>query len=144
MLFVLCGCSLDFSEQADEGCFSYAYGKKAAFVNEYRWDGTEEGMTVIIPENYNGLPVVSVGGFFGRGLPMPFTLNISDHFGDVQWMTDDEIESVDETADLDFTLVIPESIDDEDIKLAECEWSQFAADKDGKITEYKVSISLSR
>ena len=141
---LLCGCSLDFSEQADEGCFSFAYGKKAAFVTEYRWDGTEKGMTVIIPESYHGLPVVSVGGFFGRGLPMPFTLNIWDCFDDVRWAETDEIGTADETVALVFTLVVPEGIDDEDIRLEALEWTQAAVEADGKTVEYRISIDLSR
>ena len=142
LLCLLCGCSLDYSKQADDGCFSYAYGKKSAFVSEYRWDGTEEGLTVNIPESYKGLPVVSVGGFFGRGLPMPFTLNFSDGFGDVQWVEVDTIKSADEIIELNFTLNIPKGIDTEDINLAEWQWSQVAIGQDGKITEYKVSIDL--
>ena len=144
LVFLLCACSLNFSEQADDGCFSYAYGKKSAFVTEYRWNGTEEGMTVVIPESYNDLPVVSVGGFFGRGLPMPFVLNISDCFENVQWTDADEIKSIDETVNLNFILIIPEGIDEDDVKLAEWEWSQYAVAPDGKTTEYKMSIDLGR
>ena len=142
MLALLCGCSLDFSQQADDGAFSYAYGNKAAFVNEYRWDGTEEGLTAVIPDSYNGLPVVSVGGFFGRGLPMPFSIDCSDFFpDDVQFAEDPEIESIDETFELLFTLILPDHISLDDVKIDETEWSQYVIE-DGKVTEYEFVIDI--
>ena len=142
-VFLLCGCSLDFSEQAEEGSFSYAYGKKAAFITEYRWDGTEEGKTVVIPERINGLKVVSVGGFFGRGLPMPFYVDISDYFADdVQWKYPAEINSADETVELAFTLILPEQIGYDDVTVTDWEWSEWAAAENGKTVEYQISIDI--
>lgn len=139
-IFILCGCSLDFSETADEGDFSFAYGNKAAFVTEYRWDGTEAGMTVRIPERYNGLKVVSVGGFFGRGLPMPFSVDISAFFEDgVQWVDPAETEHIDEEIALDFMLILPKQIGPDDVLLAESQW---AVQKDGKTIAYTVNIGI--
>ncbi len=144
ILILTCGCSTDFSQQAEEGDFSFAYGKKSAFVTEYRWDGTEEGKTILIPASYNDLKVVSVGGFFGRGLAMPFSVDISGFFGaDVQWVEpDDAFGSPEETVELNFTLVLPEGLDEEDVSIAGAEEARWILEEEGKITEYKVCITL--
>ena len=140
MLAALCGCSLDYSEQADEGAFSFAYGKKSAFVSEYRWDGSEEGKTIIIPESFGGLKVVSVGGYFGRGLPMPFYVDCSGNLADgLKSLDPAVVNGADETVETVFTLVIPEGI--EDVNLMYSEWSVFAEDENGKVFEYKYTIS---
>lgn len=136
LVVLMCSCSLDYSEQADEGNFSYAYGKKTAFVTCYRWDGTEEGRTIVIPEEYDGRRVVAVGGFFGRGLPMPFTVDISGYFPeDVRWVTASEAGAADETIKLDFTLVLPDRT--EEIRIADSEWM---TEEEGKIIEYMVCV----
>ena len=143
LLALLCGCSLDFSQQADDGAFSYAYGDKEAFVNEYRWDGSEEGLTIYIPDSFNGLPVVSVGGFFGRGLPMPFSIDCSAFFPDnVQFAEESEIESIDETTEFSFTLIIPDKISSDELKIGAAEWSQYVIEKDGKVIEYRFGIDI--
>ena len=48
-----------------------------AFAASYEWDGdmSEEGRRVVIPETVDGCTVKKLGGYFGRGLPMPFGLS---------------------------------------------------------------------
>ena len=132
---LMSGCSLDYSNQADEGCFSFAYGDKAAFVTAYRWDGTDEAMTIVIPEEYDGRRIESVGGFFGRGLPMPFSVDISACFPEDALLDSAEVTAIDETVQLNFTLVVPKRISD--VKFEESQW---IVSKDGKTVEYDVSI----
>lgn len=139
MITMMWGCSLDYSEQADEGMFSYAYGKKSAFVTEYRWDGTEEGMTVLIPEEYDGRKIVSVGGTFGRGLPMPFTVDISRGLPkDAKTVDFAEEEKVDETKELNFTLIISKQV--EDVETGDDAY--IIVEEDGKIIKYEIKISI--
>lgn len=132
---LMCGCSLDYSQQGSEGSFSFAYGKKKAFVTEYRWDGSEENMTIAIPEEYDGRTVVAVGGFYGRGLPMPFTVDLSGYFPeDIQWADDAAVP--DETVELYFTLILPKSVED-----VSWEGGSWVTEEEGKIVAYEVHIA---
>ena len=137
---LLGGCSLDFSELADDGALSYAYGSRSAFVTEYRWDGTEAGRTVRIPAQWNGKKIVSVGGYFGRGLPMPFTVDVSAHFPqDVLFADGVSPENAEETAALDFTLLLPAGLSAEDVKAEPSSW---VAWEDGRAVAYAVGITV--
>lgn len=137
---LLGSCSLDFSELADDGAFSYAYGNKTAFVTEYRWDGTEAGRTVRIPAQWNGKKIVSVGGYFGRGLPMPFTVDVSAYFPqDAQFADGVSPENAEETAALDFTLLLPAGLSAEDVKAERSAWVVW---EDGKTVACTVGITV--
>ena len=74
MAFLLGGCT-GYGEKVIEGSWSAYLGKSDAFVYEYRWDGTEEGLR-IDPGTMRGLPVTRYGGYMGRGVPMQFTITI--------------------------------------------------------------------
>lgn len=142
-LFTACGCSLEYTYTADEGAFSFACGSKNAFVTEYRWDGTEEGLAVVIPAEYNGLKIVSVGGFFGRGLPMPFDVDISGALGAGVTLSETyEGDAVSDSAELDFVLSVPENIGFDDIKIACPKCVLYASDAEGKVTEYVITVSV--
>lgn len=81
LIFSLCGCSLMYEyENNAVGAFDLGYSQKLkkAFLASYRWDATEEGMTVTLPENYNGASITGLGGYVGRGLPVPFSIELSD------------------------------------------------------------------
>lgn len=47
------------------------------FASGYEYDGTEEGRQITIPDEYNGIPVVKLGGFVGTGVPSPFCILLS-------------------------------------------------------------------
>ena len=67
---------------------------------------------------------------------------ISDGFAEgVQWADPAEIESADETVDLDFTLILPAQIGYDDVTM-DGEWSEWAVEADGKIVEYRVSMDV--
>lgn len=140
MILALCACSLEYSAMAEEGPFSYAYGKKSAFIYEYRWDGTEEGRTVEIPGKIGELKVEGIGGFFGRGLQMPFDVDISEWFDSlpgqpVEVTTSNGEKPVpDETVYIEFTVCPGPGV--KNIKLYGNE-SWFREDG-GRITEYVV------
>lgn len=69
--------SCDFSlayhlSQTEDGKFDIGYSKRQAYISRYYWDGDEQNMTIEIPDNFNGVPVTRLGGYFGRGVPCPF------------------------------------------------------------------------
>jgi len=74
MIFLLGGCT-GYGEHVTEGSWSAYLGENDAFVYEYRWDGTDEGLR-IDPPAMKGLPVTRYGGYMGRGVPMQFSIKI--------------------------------------------------------------------
>lgn len=99
-----------------------------------------ENLNIIIPEYYKDLKVTGIGGYFGRGLPMPFYIDISEAFDEkTEWIN--EIDYLDEIIELPFVLKIPENISYEDIKIDSADYSQYRVDED-KIIEYHISIQI--
>lgn len=140
-IFVICGCSLEYSEWGKEGNFTYAYGDKKAFVTEYRWDGTVEGMNIILPESFDGKEIISIGGYFGRGLPTPFTVDISAYFGeDVELVELPEGVAPDKTIELDFNLILPNDRTYEEIQIQP---TQYFVREENMIVEYRTSTVIS-
>ena len=66
--------SLKYSRTAQEKNMEFGLNPegKEAFVAACLWDGTEEGRRFVIPDTVEGCTVFKMGGYFGRGLPMPF------------------------------------------------------------------------
>ncbi len=136
-VFILWGCSTDYSEWGQEGNFTFAYGDKTAFVTEYRWDGTAEGTNIVLPESYEGRKVVAIGGYFGRGLPTPFTVDISAYFGDdVELAELDEGVAPDKTIQLAFHLILPKDFEPEEYLIQPTE---YLVKEDGMIVRYYTS-----
>lgn len=139
IVFSLMGCGKVYEYKGTEGNFKYAYSEEDAFIYEYVWDGTDEGMTIEIPDSIGGKPVTAVGGYYGRGLPLDFQVNIKEAIAPEpnNWATqiyDPNI--INETIVLEF-LVIKSSDEDDDIAY---ENSYYKKAQDGVYTEYKVKI----
>lgn len=81
LLFSMCSCSLWYDHENNAiGCFDVGYAEftKDAFVASYNWDGSNEGMNIVVPEVYNDIKISGMGGYFGRGVPTPFIIHFSD------------------------------------------------------------------
>lgn len=108
LLFSLTACSLFYDfEHVD--CFGIGYSKreKNAFISSCRWDGDRDNMTFIIPDDYNGIKIRDLGGYFGRGVPCPFGISVNTEevtFVSSETFGDDDYES------LVFTVVLGKSI----------------------------------
>ena len=48
------------------------------FVSHYPVSEYTEGMTITIPDDYNGIPIKRIGGFVGSGAPCPFIIDLSE------------------------------------------------------------------
>ena len=126
MCFVICftftGCSLLFDYQNDAiDNFDIGYSDvlNEAFVSSYNWDGTDETKKIVIPEEYDGLKINALGGYYGRGVPCAFGVDLPDSYlndlcGEVdRWVCSDvyeDVESVD-TIYLNFDLHISKNIE---------------------------------
>ncbi len=146
VLWAMSGCSLFYHGVFDgESGFYLCYSDlhKDCFVGEYAWDGTEDGKTIFLPETYKNYPVTKLGGYFGRGVPMPFHVELPLH---ADYVTDVEPEDAPdwypngyEVVDMTFTLVVGEN-------LREVYYTNnpyFAQENsDGSYTLYRVSFSV--
>ena len=75
MISFFCGCSLLYDyEIYAAGSFDVGYSKslKNAYLGLYRWDGTDDGMCIMVPEYYNNIQIKGLGGYYGRGVPTSF------------------------------------------------------------------------
>ena len=68
--------SLNYSDTVTTDGWDIALDRdgKMAFAAAYVWDGSEEGRRIRIPDIVEGCTVFKLGGYFGRGLPMPFSV----------------------------------------------------------------------
>ena len=86
ILMLLCSCT--YAKQSQQGCFKIMYGSflpiipnaDGVCVCSYTWDGNEENMEIVIPDKYNSHDIKKLGGYYGRGVPAPFTID------DTSWM----------------------------------------------------------
>ena len=71
--------SFSYSETETAGpfCIAYDSARTECFVANYCWDGDPENMSADMTE-IDGMPVCYLGGYFGRGLPMPFSVDIDE------------------------------------------------------------------
>lgn len=60
--------------------FDVGYSKilNNAFLSSYNWEGSEETKNIVIPEEYNGIPITELGGYYGRGVPCAFGVSFSE------------------------------------------------------------------
>ena len=100
--------SLNYGETVKEGSWEGALDRKhsRAFVSCYYWDGSEEGKK-IEATTLDGCTVTKYGGYFGRGLPMPFSV-LPVNGG----VSADDIAADADVEDVTFTLVVNPEIRD--------------------------------
>ncbi len=108
MMLCLSACT-GYGEKVSEGPWK-AYLKSdhsEAFVYEYQWDGTDEGLRIDV-RSVNGISVTRYGGYMGRGVPMGFRILVpgASHVG-IKSVSKEEI-----VATFEFTVVIGPQIRD--------------------------------
>ena len=111
LVMILCGCtsSMDYSDEVTDGPWTAVISGEggSAFVVSYLWDGTKEGLR-LEPNTVSGCFVTGFGGYMGRGLPMPFYLDIPGaRTTDASGVPEDA-----EFEDITFTIVIGNQIDE--------------------------------
>ena len=75
-----CSASVFFSLEGPEDGFHYGVNRRAGycFVGPYEVEDIEKNSEITIPDTFDGLPVTVLGGFFGTGVPTPFTINMEN------------------------------------------------------------------
>ena len=85
LTFCLSGCVLEeicllYSALQEKDGFIIAINETAncCFVGGYKCTEYTEDFEIIIPDNYNGIPIKRIGGYFGTGVPTPFSISLAD------------------------------------------------------------------
>ncbi len=77
------GCSSWYEYQTNAiNCFDVGCSDilDDVFVSAYNWDGSQESINIVIPEEYNGNKITSLGGYYGRGVPCSFAVEPVESF----------------------------------------------------------------
>ena len=111
-----------------------------AFVSTYVWEGdtSEEGRRIVIPEMVEDCKVMKLGGYFGRGLPMPFSVVTPALTGE-----EGEIIDPEDPRPLVFTLVVNKSLEKIDnVRIASSNDAApdriYLQTEDGKLYTYDI------
>ncbi len=77
----LCGCIGTYDNTSFETGLNFGYStvRNDAFALDYYWDGTPETQTIVIPDEYEGMPLTAIGGGIGlRGAPCHFNVDFNE------------------------------------------------------------------
>ena len=76
--FLFCSCSL-FYDYVKAGAFGIGYSKieKSAFIADFDYVLGGENR-IVLPSEYKGIKIKTLGGYVGRGVPSPFGVSIND------------------------------------------------------------------
>ena len=134
---LLAGCD-SYTEEATEGAWKARISSDShkAFVYSYTWDGTEEGMRMEAPEEIAGCKVERYGGFYGRGVPMQFAIELPDAYLMEKSLLPEDAE----LQVLTFTLVIRKGITNITISSVSENYCYSVQNEDGSMSYYEVRI----
>lgn len=80
-VFLLSSCTTyDESTVLDSVDYRLSNMYHEAFASYYYWDGTEEWLSIVIPDEVDDYKVTSLGGFYGTGYPMPFMIEFPESY----------------------------------------------------------------
>lgn len=81
IVFLLSGCCMFYESETQDNFILYEnkHGDDC-FLGTYIWDGSDDGKKIIIPDEYNGKAITSLGGYYGRGVPVGFDIDISEFY----------------------------------------------------------------
>lgn len=86
--FLFSGCdlfldsSVNYNESGSVNGLYIAINRKAncCFVGQYDCSEYTENAEIIIPDEYDGVPVTKIGGYYGVGVPSPFRIELGDAY----------------------------------------------------------------
>ena len=85
LTFCLSGCffdevSLFYSDSVEVDGFYIVVNKisNCCFVGGYNCTEYTENSEITIPDDYDGIPIKRIGGYYGRGVPTPFSISLAD------------------------------------------------------------------
>ena len=70
----------NYSEHGEIDGFYVSVNQKAnrCFVGGFECIEYTDNMELTIPNEYKGIPITQIGGYFGRGVPSPFYISVAD------------------------------------------------------------------
>lgn len=145
--------SLLYFDTVEKDNFFIAINKIAncCFVGSYNCTEYTQNLKITIPDDYNDIPIKRIGGYFGTGLPTPFSISLADLYvnapnnseysgifvGDIDKF---EIPEDYVIEDIAFTLNIGKNI--EHIEYVEMDQYYPHINEDGTITFYHPVVNI--
>ena len=124
MIFILAGCTEYHYDQMGDFGIGYSASNNKAYVGGYSYDLTKSSTDIVIPEEYNGIPITKLGGYFGLGVPTPFGVDfVHESFPDyesVELISSPKIDMIYDIIDvkkteiiyIDFTIYVSKNIEE--------------------------------
>ena len=78
IIVVMTGWKVDTTENGIEVYYNKI--TRSCFVGSYSWDGNTENTIIDVPDEYENYKVSSLGGIYGRGVPVNFSVVMPDEF----------------------------------------------------------------
>lgn len=144
LCMIFCACSVYYSESAQYEGFDVHINRKenCCFVGKYTASGENEEITV--PDEYDGVPITSLGGYYGRGMPTPFYIDLKDAFYSVppsdsdHRITGKDSLGSEEIQDIVFTLNIGKNI--KELKKINSAYFYPNVDENGDVCYYHAVV----
>lgn len=69
-------------DSVDDFDVLYNANKNVACVAGWHWDGDYDNMELTVPDEFDGIKITELGGYYGRGYPCPFSVWLPADWGD--------------------------------------------------------------
>ncbi len=155
LMFSLCGCgeglSLLYTETVQTDDLFIGINKTANCCYVGAIDANDSDTDITIPDTYNDIPITRIGGYYGRGVPTPFYIDIyegyvnaeegSEYTGVICGPIDEYEFDIEYTVeDIQFTLNLGKNI--EVIEYADMNLYYPHTNDDGSITFYHPVVYI--
>ncbi len=79
IVFLFSGCCQFYERKVQDNFVIYENELgNDCFLATYIWDRSEDGKKITIPDEYNNKIITSLGGYYGREVPVEFDIEISE------------------------------------------------------------------
>ncbi len=114
----------------------YSKSRKNCYVSRIYYTLGED-TNMIIPDTYNGYEITKLGGYFGRGVPDPFMIEISN----MTWGHEKSLKNGDYgnnaiVTDIVFTITLPNYL--KEIQNTNCDTIFYCSSNDSGQTVYQI------
>lgn len=102
---------------------------KSCFVGSYFWGGNTENTIIVVPDEYENYKISSLGGVYGRGVPVNFSVVMPDEVMEDVYSVSDEREN-NEAMTYTFTVILGKNVNN----LTNLDYENYYYNEDGSVS----------